>query len=199
MRRPGTAILLLAAGASSRMGSPKQLLSWGDTNLLGNAIAAAEASSADDVLLVLGANAELIEKSLPTGVKIVKNEFWSRGMGSSIACGMRYLEESSKRYRAILIMLGDQPLIDTDYLNQMLLEKDTQEKGIVATEYNGRAGVPAVFSSRYFSELAQLDTETGAKAVLQEHGADVWLMNAGLKTADIDTKEDYDKLNYKHK
>jgi len=113
-----SAILILAAGASTRMGTPKQLLAWGDTNLLGNAIRQAK-DTACDTVVVLGANKEHILPILPKGVETVDNKEWQSGMGSSIARGMRFLLEKKVTYTAVLIMLADQPLIDTQYLKTM--------------------------------------------------------------------------------
>ena len=189
------AVLVLAAGSSSRMGRPKQLLPWGEGTMLQSAIETAKTSTSDQVVVVLGANSEAIEKILPSDVISVVNTDWRNGMGSSIACGMRTLLESGTKFTAVLIMLADQPLIDSEYLNSLLATFQEKERGIVATDYNGRAGVPALFGSTYFKQLGKLDAEFGAKELLARNFFDIHLLDAGRKTADIDIEEDYDKLN----
>jgi molybdenum cofactor cytidylyltransferase len=115
------AILILAAGASSRMGRTKQLLPWQDTTLLGSAIRTARDSNAKSVAVVLGANAESIRgrvnvgRGVKTDADFVENTAWETGLGSSIACGTEFLIEKKIVYDGILIMLADQPLIDTEY------------------------------------------------------------------------------------
>ena len=189
------AVLVLAAGSSSRMGRPKQLLPWGEVTILQSAINNAIASTFGKVVVVLGAHSEAIQKILPSDVITVVNPEWQNGMGSSIACGMKYLLESKTKSTAVLITLGDQPLIDSEYLNSMLSTFRENEREIVATDYNGSAGVPALFGPKYFQQLAKLDAKFGAKELLARNIFDIHLLDAGSKTADIDTEDDYDKLN----
>ena len=195
MSKSNTAVLILAAGGSSRMGSPKQLLAWGEVTLLQNAIAQAEIAEVDRVVVVLGANANSIKNTIPKTVSSVENKDWQTGMGSSIACGMRFLEKSKVNYSSVLILLADQPFIDAQYINQMVLTMKKEAKGIIATTYNGRAGVPALFSNKYFTQLEKLNSEFGAKELLSKNTADIHLLHAGNKTIDIDTQEEYQKLN----
>ena len=102
-------ILILAAGSSTRMGQPKQLLPWKNSTLLGNTIETAKALT-KNILVVLGAHAELIEEKLPKDVNRIINIGWNSGMGSSIALGVQQLERALGPER-ILILLVDQPLI----------------------------------------------------------------------------------------
>lgn len=196
MKTDRCAVLILAAGSSSRMGRPKQLLPWGPHTLLQNAVNNANASRCDEVVVVLGAKADNIRKSLQRGTVSVINTHWEHGMGSSIASGMQFLLNKKTSYTAVLIMLGDQPLIDTDYLDNLLSTFQEIRKNIVATDYKGRAGVPALFGSKYFEQLSELNSEYGAKELLAENMVDIHLLIAGVKTADIDTEADYLRLNY---
>lgn len=189
------AILILAAGASSRMGLPKQLLPWEDTTLLGSAIRKAKASDASTVVVVLGANAASIKNGITEkNVEIVENPHWSSGLGSSIARGTDFLIQSKNKTNGILILLADQPLIDTAYLNEMMAAFASDQRQIVATAYGNRAGVPALFSEDYFKELTKLDDDFGAKKILDSHKKDALILNLGQKTVDIDTKSDYENL-----
>lgn len=190
------AIVILAAGASSRMGQAKQLLPWQDTTLLGNAIRKAKASDANSVIVVLGANAEAIRKEIfPNQIKIVENQNWAWGLGSSIACGMGFLIKEADKPNGILVMLADQPLIDTAYLNTMMTAFNPEQEMIIATAYGNRAGVPALFSQYYFNKLTELDDDFGAKKIIDGDKKNVSILNPGQITDDIDTISDYKKLN----
>lgn len=195
MEKGQNVVLILAAGSSSRMGSPKQLLAWGQGTLLQNAIAQVALSAVDKTVVVLGANAAHISETIPKNIPSVENKNWHTGMGSSIACGMRFLLQSNVVYRAVLILLADQPFIDAEYINRMLSTMKSEAKGIIATAYDGRAGVPALFSTPYFTPLEKLNSEFGAKELLSKNTKDIHLLDAGNKTTDIDTPEDYKKLN----
>jgi len=111
------AVLILAAGASTRMGQPKQLLPWGKTTLLNHAINEAKKIS-EHVFVVLGANKELIESSLNSQVEIIRNPNWENGMGTSITYGISILDKNEE-FDSVLIMLADQPLLDSTYLNNL--------------------------------------------------------------------------------
>ncbi len=189
------AILILAAGASSRMGRPKQLLAWNDTTLLGNAIQNAIASQAKQVVVVVGAKGNVVgAEAVKKGVVSVHNPHWEQGMGSSIVCGLKYLQTQKVQYDGVLILLADQPLIDTPYVNEMIRSFHDQAVGIVATRYEKKAGVPALFGSSYFEKLTLLNQEQGAKSLLKKHREDIFLLDAGIGISDIDTPEDYEGL-----
>ncbi len=188
-------IVILAAGASSRMGQTKQLLPWEDTTLLGNAIRKAKASDANSVVVVLGANAESIRKEISgTQIEIIVNSFWASGLGSSIACGTDFLIKKKYKPNGILIMLADQPLVDTVYLNAMMDAFNSEYPIIIATGYGNRAGVPALFSKDYYEKLAKLDDDFGAKKIIESQKDNILVLDLGQRTVDIDTKSDYDSL-----
>ncbi len=193
------AIVILAAGASSRMGRPKQLLPWEDTTLLGHAIRKAKDSVAKSVIVVLGAHAESIRNAIIGEVEILENTSWKSGLGSSIACGTDFLVKHTKA-DGVLIMLADQPLVGTSYLNSMMGAFDTEEKGIIATAYPHNVGVPALFAASYFDRLVKLADDYGAKKIIDKHDADVLVLDPGNKMVDIDTKREYENLiNSKNK
>ena len=114
-------IIILAAGASTRMGKIKQLLPWKNGTLLSNALNTARASNAGSVTVVTGANSAQILKQIDQdGINVLINEHWTTGMGSSIVSGMHYLRKNTPDCRAVLLMLSDQPLIDASYLNELM-------------------------------------------------------------------------------
>ncbi len=195
--RPRTAVMILAAGGSARLGRPKQLLEWNHTSLVGHAIATASASVANQVFLILGSEAAQVRNHLPdqySEMEIIVNPNWQSGIGSSIAAGMQYLLKQKKLPHAVLIMLCDQPLIDADHLNRLIHGLCAGNKRIAATAYRKGIGVPAVFLEAYFPRLASLEGEHGARDLLRQYSEDSLVINAGTKIMDIDTDEDYDRL-----
>ncbi len=189
------AILILAAGSSSRMGKTKQLLPWKNTSLLGNAIKTAKASKASEVVVVLGAKATHIRETLAdTATVFLENKDWAKGMGTSISCGVKYYLNNTTALKGVLIMLSDQPLINTSYLNRMIDAFGAAEKNIIGTAYGERVGAPALFGSHYFSDLSELHGDDGAQRILSKNQQHIAVLNAGKITKDIDTEEDYASL-----
>ncbi|MBG48264.1 MAG: 4-diphosphocytidyl-2C-methyl-D-erythritol synthase [Pseudozobellia sp.] len=188
-------IVILAAGSSSRMGEPKQLLPYNHTTLLGNAIEQAKKSDAQKIVLVLGANAHLIEEAHKSAeVEFVINPDWENGMGSSIAVAVNHLMNNTGEVNGILFMLADQPLVDYEHLNKLIAKFKSVPESIIASEYEKRAGVPAIFSQSYFSQLSRLGARAGAQTIIELNMKEVATVNLGEKSIDIDTKEEYRNL-----
>lgn len=189
------AAIILAAGSASRMGTIKQLLPWGNTTLLGNAINIAKGSNVQKVVVVLGANSDkIMERIERKDIELLVNDDWHQGMGSSISKGISYLERDKSIWDGALVMLGDQPLLNTIYLNRMIHKFYGEEVKIVATNYKGRPGVPAIFHRQYFPILLNLSGDNGARAILKDPNHDVETLDGGGLTLDIDSKEDYEAL-----
>lgn len=188
-------VLILAAGASSRMGRPKQLLPWKNTTLLDHAIANARASKCSDVFVVLGANHGQIRSAL-TGkdFEVIVNPHWEKGLGSSIALGTEYLVDQKRDYDGVLLMLADQPLIDTAYLNSLIDLYYGGSNSIVGTRYGKGTGVPALLDKIHFDELKDLGEDTGAKAIIRRAGSRVLALDPQKKAVDIDTEAEYKTL-----
>jgi molybdenum cofactor cytidylyltransferase len=189
---PKIGVLILAAGASTRMGRHKQLLPWNKTTLLGHAIETARKIS-DTVLVVLGSKAAVIKKEVPVFANYAINKAWEDGMGTSIALGVTELERMVNP-DAIMVLLVDQPLIDALYLGQLLEAHAVSENKIIATSYNGRAGVPALFPKTYFESLKTLKNDVGAKHLMQHCHNRLMVLDAKDKIIDIDTPKAYDSL-----
>ncbi len=152
-------------------------------------------SNAVQITVVLGCNANAIKLAVPMdGINHVINPNWDSGLGSSLAYGTEFLTKGKGAFDGILIMLCDQPLMDTEFLNTMIDQFKGGEKGIVATHYGEGAGVPAIFCPRYFSELVGLNKDFGAKNLLDQYKSDVLCLNPLGKAIDVDTFEDYQKL-----
>ncbi|WP_373057643.1 NTP transferase domain-containing protein [Zunongwangia sp. H14] len=190
-----TGIIIIAAGASRRMENTKQLLQIGEETMLGKAIKQATASVADEVIVVLGANSDRITAKIEHFPAIILiNENWRNGLGSSIATGIKYFFQNKKKFEAVLVMLGDQPLMDSAYLNQLLEVYKENPSKIVATKYPKSAGVPAVFPKKYFKELSLLAEDKGAKNILARERSSLIVLDAGDRILDIDTPQDYKQL-----
>ena len=186
------ALVILAAGESSRMQQPKQLLAWGKSTLIGNAIDVALESNADEVFVVLGNKAEIIKRQYGNlGVHWVYNKNWKKGIGSSISSAIKHILGSKKRYRGILITLCDQPLIDSEFLNEIISAFVNGDAGIVATAYKNRSGVPVLFHRNYFEKLSKLDKDLGAKKIIDTNLQDVYAIDPNGKEKDLDTVEEY--------
>ncbi|UII79601.1 NTP transferase domain-containing protein [Flagellimonas sp. CMM7] len=190
----GISILILAAGASARMGNRvKQLLPWGTRTLLENAIDTAKQVT-DSIFVVLGANKEEIEKAISLDAETVYNPNWQSGMGSSISIGIEGILKQAEDPKGILIMLADQPLIDKTYLNEL---KEEFKKGIfkiVATSYGNRLGVPAIFHQSIVPELMDLNEDYGARHIIQKYRAHLKQVFPKGKELDIDTPKNYTQL-----
>jgi molybdenum cofactor cytidylyltransferase len=189
-----TPALILAAGSGSRMGRLKQLLPYNGGSLVQNAVAQAREAGFEPVVVVIGAESKLMRTELaPLPAEIVENSDWQLGMGSSIVCGMRLIQRVAPESAAVLILLADQPLVTADHLRNMraLLSHDCSA---VAAQYEGSAGVPAIFQRRVFSALLSLAPQTGAKQMLRSLGEAVKLFPVPEAGTDVDTPEDYARL-----
>ncbi len=194
--QPKIAILILAAGESSRMGDKvKQILPWNNYNLLGNTVNQAKASIANDTYVVLGAYEEIIKAEVHfDDNSIIQNTNWKNGLGSSIAAGMNYFESKGLTFEAVLILLADQPLIDTNYLNKMMGNWKGNPLKIITTQYESHSGVPAIFGKEYFSELQKLNKDFGAKDIIASQEKAILAIHPEGKEIDIDSWETYQEL-----
>ncbi|NEO18319.1 MULTISPECIES: nucleotidyltransferase family protein [unclassified Moorena] len=189
------AIIILAAGASTRMGKPKQLLPYQGCSLLRHTIEKAMASVCKPVVVVLGANAQQIysEVNQPS-VTVVENPDWNLGMGSSIRSGILSLGSCYETIDAAVITVCDQPFISPEIINHLVAAYHATGKPIVACQYADTLGVPVLFKHRFFSELATLDETVGAKKIINKYYNEVFSISFPLGVIDIDTPRDYQKL-----
>ncbi|SHG31318.1 nucleotidyltransferase family protein [Flagellimonas flava] len=186
--------IILAAGASTRMGGTiKQLLPWKDSTLLGTTIKQAT-QIAGKSLVVLGSNVEAIRPSIPDSVEVVVNSNWQKGMGSSISFGVGHILKSGHNPSGILILLSDQPLVDRDFLHQMRSTFLSGKYKIVATKYGNKAGVPAIFDHSIFSELTGLGQDFGARDIIKAHIQQTFSIDPVGREIDIDTLDIYNQL-----
>jgi molybdenum cofactor cytidylyltransferase len=193
---PQVALLLLAAGGSTRMGRPKQLLEYGGQPLLRHSVEQALGSRCRPVVVVLGADADACRAAIhDLPVQIVLNHDWAQGMGSSIRAGMSVLAAGESAPEAVLIALCDQPLISSAFLDALVRLHVEQHAPMVAASYDSRPGVPALFARALFPRLAALDGQAGAKALLQAaDGGELLTIPAPQAAVDVDTPDDYARL-----
>ena len=184
--------IILAAGASSRMGSPKQLLEWRNERLVNRAIRQATALKAGPVVLVLGANAALISKEVvdPSAI-IAINHKWEEGMGSSIVTGLEALQGLEPGLDGLIITLADQPLIDTAHLLQLIKKFKKYKTPLVAASYGKTLGVPALFSPELFPQLLTLSGQQGAKKIINQLAKDLTKLPLPAARIDLDTPEEW--------
>ncbi len=189
------AIVILAAGASRRMGVTKQLLQVGGRSLIRHAVDAALASSCRPVVVVLGANADAVQpevEELP--VQVVQNAWWSEGLSTSIRAGIEALTGGADPPEAVVLALCDQPLVGSDSIRALVAAYRATARPIVASQYRGALGVPALFARALFPELLALDGDQGAKQVIQRHLSSVCPVPCPQGAVDLDTPQDYEEV-----
>ncbi|MEY4210322.1 MAG: hypothetical protein RLZ92_701 [Pseudomonadota bacterium] len=185
--------VILAAGQSTRLGQPKQLLEWQNRTLLAHALINASRVFKDRVVVVLGAEAELIQSTINcAGATLIVNPDWQTGMASSIRAAIRALPDSAT---AVMLMLCDQPLITDVHLQRLVSAWQASPEQIVASEYHQSIGVPAIFPASYFNQLLMLEGDKGAKSVLIKHQTDLIRISLPEAELDIDTLADFQHLH----
>jgi molybdenum cofactor cytidylyltransferase len=195
-QNPPVGIIVLAAGDSSRMGTPKQLLRFRGQSLLARAVDAALRSVCRPVVVVLGARAgDLRHEVEQFPVRVVENDRWAEGMGTSIGAGVEALLGGESSAEACVITLCDQPLVTAERINELVAAYCSTRAEIVAARYDRVAGgVPALFSRALFRELADLGGAEGAKTVITRRGERVVSVSVPEAAIDVDTQADYEKL-----
>jgi CTP:molybdopterin cytidylyltransferase MocA len=181
------AAVLLAAGGSSRLGRPKQLLEWRDEPLVRHAARAALDAGVDELIVVAGADRAAIDDALDgLALRVVTNPSWTDGIGSSIACGVRAADAD-----AVLLLLSDQPAIDSKLLRQ-LVDAGRAGHEMVACRYAGGLGVPALFAGKQtLACLVELDGDRGARALLARDPSSVFAIPAEQAAFDVDDERDW--------
>ena len=176
--------VILAAGASTRLGEPKQLAMLAGETLLERAVRVAREAGCDPVVVVLGAAyVEVLAGTFGTlgdAVPVI-NDKWAEGMASSIRLGVRTLGFVAKDAEGVLLMTCDQPAVTVQHLNRVMLRQE-----VTASRYGERNGVPAYFPKKYFSDLMALTGDAGAKGLLSQARSED-LAHGDL---DIDSPED---------
>ena len=188
-------ILILAAGSSSRMGTPKQLLKLQGKSLLKRAIETVLSIQKLPNLVVLGAFADQIQGELDDyDIPFIINQDWSQGMGTSLRAGVQELHNQYSTLEAVLVMLCDQPFVSERLLKQIITTYQEKQAKVVASVYNDILGVPALFDQSLFEELLNTSPEVGARKILEKYDAIAEKVPFPEGKLDVDTPEDYQKL-----
>jgi len=164
------ACAVLAAGASSRLGTPKQLVSLGGRPLVRRAVDEARASGCEDLAVVVGAHAGRVERAVAgSGAVVLRNGRWSDGVGTSIAQAACWA--IARGDAALVLLVCDQPRLSSLHIDALVAAwRDSEAAGqeaMVASEYDGVRGVPAIFPASSFGELARLEGDRGGASLLR--------------------------------
>jgi molybdenum cofactor cytidylyltransferase len=196
MPQPQVGIVILAAGGSTKLGSPKQLVRFKGKTIFRRSVESALACEPVSLIVVLGARAEEISveaEGLP--IEIVINKEWEVGISSSIKAGLAKLLELRPDIDALIIMLSDQPFVDEKTIRSLIDTYRTTRKPIVASEYNDVLGVPALFDRSMFDDLMKLEGDAGARVIIRQNASEnVATISAPEAAFDIDTPHDREQL-----
>jgi molybdenum cofactor cytidylyltransferase len=185
--------IILAAGESKRMGSPKMLLPYKETTILENVVTNVLSSETDNIMVVLGAYYDSVKaRIINMPVSHCYNEDYKQGMLSSVKCGFRNLPRDID---AVLIFQGDQPMISPEAINSVIKGFRSSDKGIVIPVHNDRRGHPLLVDIKYRDELENLDSNDGLRSLsylFSEDVLEIRIEDPGI-LRDIDTQDEYIK------
>ena len=186
-----TGAIILAAGSSSRLGHPKQFLTYEGKALLRRTVEAAAAAGCSPVIVVSGRDDSLIKDHLRgMEVLVVHNSQWQRGLGTSIRAGITHAQQFDPALDSILLLVCDQIHLTADLISLMRQTREEEQKPIVACRYAGSLGVPALFARVLFRQLQTLADASGAKELISQGENLVSGVSFPHGSIDIDTVED---------
>jgi len=188
-------LVILAAGNSSRMGQPKQLIKYHNKSFLQHAVDEANMATNNKTMVVTGANRDLLEvelRQLP--VHVIYNEQWETGIASSISNGVAALYKIFPYLYGIIICVCDQPFVSSPLLNKLIEQYKQGHKGIVASHYHDTLGVPVLFGKKYFDALLALKGDEDIQTLLNEYTDDIEQIEFEQGNIDINTMQDYEAL-----
>lgn len=193
-KQSGVSAIVLAAGMSKRMGSPKQLLRLAGETILEHTLKNVRASGVSEIVLVLGHAAENVEKEISTeSVKIVRNPDYQQGMGTSLRTGLAAVNPQAS---AALIVLADQPFVQPETINQLITCHQGAKPQIVIPTFNGFRGNPVLLDRSVFAELQSLTGDVGCRAIFGDHTENIRKLavnDIGI-LLDIDSPDEYKKF-----
>ena len=184
------AIVILAAGKSLRMGFAKQIIRINNKPLLKITLDKIESIS-EDTYCVLGANKDLILEEIHfNNTVVIDNINYEKGLSSSISICIEFFEKKNLNYDGVLFVLGDQPAIETEYFLSIIKTFNEHKTKIIATNYDGKAGVPALFPKSFFKELKIIKGDKGAREILKNKPKSIIFESFKTNLVDIDTRKD---------
>jgi len=184
--------ILLAAGASRRLGRPKQLVRVAGETLLERTLRVVRESGAGPTLAVLCAHRDAIQTAIDlAAVRVVVNPEWEQGIATSIRVGLRAAQEQVSDATGILMLVCDQPKLNAEHLRILIaVHERAVEPSIVASLYAGIAGIPAIFPASQFSRLLGLQGDAGARYLLRDPGCP--LISVPFEGGEVDLDTPYD-------
>jgi molybdenum cofactor cytidylyltransferase len=183
--------ILLAAGQSKRMGELKQLMPFGQSTIVEQAVDNLLGSAVDEVIVVVGYKAEDVTKAIAAkSIKLVINPDYEQGMSTSIIAGLKLVRG---KVQGVMLAMGDQPLVDSQTINRLIEEFYNHDKGIAVPTYQGRRGHPIIFAIKYKKQLLKLRGDVGGRQIIKDHPDDVLEVAVDSESivADFDTTDDY--------
>jgi molybdenum cofactor cytidylyltransferase len=186
--------VILAAGSSSRLGEPKQLLNLGGQPVIAHTVAAVRQTSLAPLFIVLGHAADEMKLRVDlSGVQPIHNPDYATGQSSSVRVALDALQPDIE---AVVFILGDQPLVEPVVIDRLAAAFQETEAPIVQPNYREGRGNPILIARELFKELAQITGDTGARPLLQRHRDAVQLVDVTEfeRPDDIDTREDYERI-----
>ena len=193
IQHPG--ILILAAGESKRLGTPKQLLQYEGESLINRLIGRVKAAGNFPIALVLGAHAAEIKDQLAfDDIHLLMNHEWKEGMASSIQIGVTHFMDSVPTVDGLLLLVCDQPFVEAQILLSLLELQRNSGLPIAACSYNQILGTPAVFHNAVFPDLLGLKGDTGARKIINCNSDAVASLQFEKAMFDIDTMDDFRQL-----
>jgi xanthine dehydrogenase accessory factor len=186
-------IIILAAGKSERMGQQKLLMPYAEKTMIEHIVEKAKGSNAGKVSVVVGSHQEEVTEIIQhLSAKVVLNRDFEKGMLSSVQCGFNAISSNSK---AGMILLGDQPMVQTKVINKLIDSFYKTGKGIIIPIYKNKRGHPVIIDARYINTINDLNPQVGLRQLMIEHNDDIYEIEVDTNTIlkDIDTIEDYKK------
>ncbi|MEO1261143.1 MAG: nucleotidyltransferase family protein [Bacteroidota bacterium] len=191
VKQKNIGIIILAAGSSSRLGHPKQLVEIEGIPLLRRMAAVAVSAKCESVVVVLGAYAEKIKPVVENlAINILINKNWETGMGSSVASGMKFLTKNHPALEAAVLLVCDQYHLTEEIILKLIAAFRKTGKDIVASKYGETVGVPALFSKKKFAELINLKGKSGAKKIISNKKSQIELITFEEGSFDLDVEQD---------
>lgn len=188
------AAIVLAAGASTRMGRPKQLLQLEGMSLVRRAVEAAVSSKARQTIVVTGAGSQEVDAELAgLTVLLVHNPEYADGMSTSLRAGLRAVRPEVD---AVVVTLADQPFVTSEIVDALIDLYERTGAKIVRPRYGDQPGNPVLWDNSMFEELMAQEGDQGGRALLQQHASEIaWLELPDLgQQTDVDTPEAYARL-----
>jgi molybdenum cofactor cytidylyltransferase len=191
-----TAGIILAAGASSRMGKAKQLLNYEGESMIERIIRIAKLAELSPIIVVIGARLEAMQATLSTipNIHVVVNSDWETGMGSSVACGLTKALQLEKDLSNACFLLTDQPHVNTGLIQNLKTKGQHIDSLGAVCDYGGTLGVPALFKRILFEDLLQLNGEKGAKNLINKHATRLASVSFPKGKLDLDYPEDWERF-----